>query len=223
MLHQLRAMKHLTAQLFAIFIHLGGFGLLLLGILDSSFLVMPMGNDLLVIAMTARHHALMPYYAAMAALGSTLGSLLVDIVSRKGGEEMIEKHVPKRRLKYIEGKVKKNAGWAVGFAALMPPPFPFTPFVVVAAALEYPRRKMLAVIAATRLLRFGIEGGLAILFGRRILHWAGSRAFQYVVIGLIAISILASVLSVLSWVRKSKKSGGAEERAPKLDPAHQSE
>src|SRR5438046_5377772 len=120
-LHKVGTMRHITAYLFAIFIHLGGFGLLLLGILDSSFLVMPMGNDLLVIAMTARHHALLPYYAAMAAAGSALGSLVLDVVSRKGGEEFIEKHVPRRRLKYIEEKVRKNAGFAVGFAALMPP------------------------------------------------------------------------------------------------------
>jgi len=215
-------MKQITAHLFAIFVHLGGFGLLFLGILDSSFLVMPMGNDLLIIAMTARNHALMPYYAAMAAAGSTLGALLLDIVSRKGGEEVIERHVPKKRMKYIEGKVKKNAGWALGFASLMPPPFPFTPFIVAAAALEYPRKKLLTVIAATRLVRFSIEGTLAILFGRRILEWAKSSAFEWVVIFLIAISILASVLSVLNWVRKSKKASPANDRSGRqLDPAHE--
>src|SRR5581483_11012360 len=168
------------------------------------------------------NHALMPYYAAMAAAGSTLGALLLDIVSRKGGEEVIERHVPRNRMKYIERKVKKNAGWALGFAALMPPPFPFTPFVVAAAALEYPRKKLLTVIAATRLVRFSIEGTLAILFGRRILEWAKSSAFEWVVIFLIAISILASVLSVLNWVRKSKKASPANDRSGRqLDPAHE--
>jgi len=214
-------MKHIGQALFGVFLHLGGFGLLLLGILDSSFLVMPMGNDLLVIAMTARRHALMPYYAAMAAAGSVLGSLLLDVASRKGGEEFIEKHVPKKRLKYIEGKVRKNAGWAVGFAALMPPPFPFTPFVVASAALDYPRKKLLSVIGVTRLLRFSIEGSLAILFGERILHWAASPAFQYGVLLLIVGSILASVLSVLSWIRTSGKRGAAQDSSRRLDPAHQ--
>jgi membrane protein DedA with SNARE-associated domain len=151
----------------------------------------------------------MPFYVVMATAGSVLGCLLVDIVSRKGGEEIIERHVPKKRLKYIESKVKKNAGWALGFAALMPPPFPFTPFVIVAAALEYPRKKLLGVLAVTRLLRFSIEGGLAILFGSRILNWAKAPVFQYAVIGLVIVSIVGSVLSVLSWVRKSKKPGAA--------------
>jgi membrane protein YqaA with SNARE-associated domain len=220
----IRLMKLLIAQLFAIFVHLGGFGLLLLGILDSSFLVMPMGNDLLVIGMTARNHAWMPYYVAMAAAGSVLGSLLLDIVSRKGGEEFIEKHVPRNRLKYIEGKVKKNAGWAVGFAAVMPPPFPFTPFVIAAAALEYPRRKLLSVIAVTRLIRFSIAGALAILFGERIMRWAESPVVAYAVIALIAVSVLASVLSVWSWVHKSGKPGAANGKSShRFDPAHEQE
>ena len=42
-------------------IHLGVFGPLLLGILDSSFLVFPFGNDLLVVALTARNHAHLPF------------------------------------------------------------------------------------------------------------------------------------------------------------------
>jgi membrane protein YqaA with SNARE-associated domain len=196
-------MRHIAGRLFVLFVHLGGFGLLALGVLDSSFLVMPLGNDLLIIGMTARRHELMPYYAAMAASGSVLGCLLLDAVSRKGGEATLEKHVPKWRLRYIECKVRQNAGWALGFAALMPPPFPFTPFVVAAAALDYPRKKLLSVIAATRFMRFSIEGTLAVFFGRRILAWAAAPEFEYAVAGLIVLSILASVISVYGWVKKS--------------------
>ena len=44
-----------AAGLFALVLKFGGLGLLVLGILDSSFLFAPWGNDLLVVAMTARH------------------------------------------------------------------------------------------------------------------------------------------------------------------------
>ena len=197
-------MKQIAGKLFVIFAHLGGFGLFAMGVLDSSFLVMPLGNDLLMIAMSARRHALMPYYAAMATAGSVVGCLLIDIVSRKGGEEVLERHVSRGRLKFVEARVRRNAGWAVGIAALMPPPFPFTPFVIAAAALEYPRKKLLTVIALTRMVRFSVEGALAIAFGTRILLWAESRTFQYAVVALIAVAITASVISVLGWVRRSK-------------------
>lgn len=126
-------MKAIAEHLFLVFTHLGGFGL---GVLDSSFLLfVPFGNDLLVIAMSARRHSLMPYYASMAAAGSLLGCALMDALARKGGEKGLENHVPARRLNYVKKQVKKNASWALSFAALMPPPFPFTGFVAAAAAL----------------------------------------------------------------------------------------
>lgn len=191
---------HIALTLF----HLGGFGLLILGVLDSSFLFMPLGNDLLIVAMTARNHSHMPYYAAMATVGSVLGCLLIDIVFRKGGEEMLEKHVPRRRLDYVRNNVKKRAGWAISFASLMPPPFPFTPFVAASAALEYPRNRLLSIIAVARFIRFSIEGALAILFGRHILAIAESPVVQWGVVVLIIISIGGSALEIVRWVKRSK-------------------
>jgi hypothetical protein len=42
-------MSHVLQSLATFFFSLGGFGLLLIGILDSSFLFMPLGNGLLVV------------------------------------------------------------------------------------------------------------------------------------------------------------------------------
>lgn len=198
-------MKAFLTHAAAVLLHLGGFGLLIMGVLDSSFLTMPLGNDLLVIAMTARRHLLMPYYAVMATAGSVLGCLILDAIGRKGGEEGLEKHVPRNRLEYVRKKVTARAGWALAFASLMPPPFPFSPVVLAAAAFEYPRKKLLAVIAASRFLRFSIEGALAILFGRRILKIAQSPTVEYFIIAIIVISIGASVFSITNWVRRARR------------------
>src|SRR5487761_2489659 len=91
----------------AFFFSLGGPGLLLLGVLDSSFLFMPLGNDLLVVALTAAHHERMLYYVFMATLGSTLGVDFTRWVSAKGGEKSIDKG---RRTAYVESKVKQYGG-----------------------------------------------------------------------------------------------------------------
>lgn len=186
-------------------IRLDAFGLLALGILDSSFLFMPLGNDLLMIALTARHHGRVLFYAVMAATGSVLGCLLVDVVCRRGGEKGLENLVPPKRLEYVKCKVAKSAGWALALACLMPPPFPFTPFVIVASALQYPRKKMLTIVGVCRFLRFLTEGLLAILFGRHILAIARQPEVHYVVIGLVVVCIVGSVVSILRWSRKSKK------------------
>src|SRR5438128_5878905 len=140
-------MKGFTAGLAAFFWKLGGLGLLVLGILDSSFLFAPLGNDLLVVAMTARRRSipLMLYYAGMSTVGSILGCLLLDVIFRKAGEKGLEKHLSKKRLDYVKCKVEKNAVWALVLASIAPPPFPFTPFIMAAAGLQYPRVKLLVV------------------------------------------------------------------------------
>jgi membrane protein YqaA with SNARE-associated domain len=199
-------MHDLAHALFRLFWQLGGPGLLLLGILDSSFLFAPLGNDLLVVALTAHYHSVprMFYYAAMSTIGSILGCLLVDIVLRPAGEHGLSRHLPARRIGYIKGKVERNAAWALIVASIAPPPFPFTPFIMAAAALQYPRNKMLAITGAARMVRFTAIGALALVFGRRILGWAQSGVVQGVLIGIIAVCVVGSVVSVVGWIRRSR-------------------
>jgi membrane protein YqaA with SNARE-associated domain len=197
-------MHALLQSLAHFFFSLGGLGLLLLGILDSSFLFMPLGNDLLVIALTANHHERMAYYAAMAIVGSVAGVAITDWVSRKGGKKGIEGDGKTRRVRYIERKVHENAGMALAFAALMPPPFPFTPFIIVASALQYPRKKLLGIVATCRALRFVIEGSLALYFGGRIIRMGQNPSVQWSIIVLVVISLVGSTFSIWNWIRKSR-------------------
>jgi len=201
-------MQPLAHWLFAILWKLGGPGLLLLGILDSSFLFAPLGNDLLVVAMTAHYHSIgrALYYAAMSTVGSVLGCLLVDVALRSTGEKGLEKHLPPRRLAYIKEKVSHRAGWALALASVAPPPFPFTPFVMGAAALQYPRRRMLAVVAAARMVRFTALGALAYFYGRHILRWARNGVVEGALVALIVVCIVGSVVSVYGWIKRSRAS-----------------
>jgi membrane protein YqaA with SNARE-associated domain len=201
--------RALLNHLYQFLASLNGFGLLLLGILDSSFLFLPFGNDLLLVAMTAREHSRWPYFAAMAATGSVLGCLIIDIISRKGGEAGLERKFSRRRLEYVKKKITKNAGWALGLAALMPPPFPFTPFVAAAAVLQYPRKKLLGIVALGRFGRFAAEGLLAVLLGKKILRWAEAPAMYYTVLGILALSLIGTGFSLYSWFKKGRPRHGA--------------
>jgi membrane protein YqaA with SNARE-associated domain len=216
-------MKHLTQVLLALFLKFGGPGLLVLGILDSSFLFAPLGNDLLIVALTARNHSfpLMLYYAAMSTVGSVLGCVLVDVLFRKAGEKGLEKHLSKRRLEYVKRKVTGNAAWALVIASIAPPPFPFTPFVMAASALQYPRKRLLAVTGAARMLRFTALGILAYFYGKRILKWADSDVVQWILIGLVVLCTIGSIVSVVGWIKRSRKVTGerpAREEAPPSAP-----
>jgi len=200
-------MKHLTHVLLAVFWKLGGPGLLVLGIFDSSFLFAPLGNDLLVVAMTAHSHsvAYMLYYAGMSTVGSVLGCLLVDLVLRPAGEHGLERHLSRARIDYVKRKIAKDASWGLVVASIAPPPFPFTPFIMAAAALQYPRRKMLLVVGVSRMVRFMGLGILAFFYGSRILKWAAVPAVEWFLVGLIVFSSAGSAVSVYGWIKRSRR------------------
>jgi membrane protein YqaA with SNARE-associated domain len=195
-----------ASGIFALLMKSGGVGLLVLGILDSSYLFVPWGNDLLVVALTARHpdlaHVL--YYAAMSTAGSVLGCLLIDVTLRPLGTKGLERHLSNRRLQHVRSKVGRNAGRALAVASMAPPPFPFTAFVMAAAALQYPRRRLCMVVGATRLLRFTLLGALACRFGERILQWAHIPTVQAFLVGLILFCTVGSAMSVYGWIRRSR-------------------
>lgn len=213
-------MKQIAQVLLAFFWHFGGVGLLVLGILDSSFLFAPLGNDLLVVAATARSHSipLMLYYSAMSTIGSVLGCLLVDFVFRSAGEHGLDKHLPRKRLEYVKRKVRDDAEWALVLASIAPPPFPFTPFIMAASALEYPRKKLLTVVGAARMARFTGLGVLALFFGKRILKFAEGGVVQGFLIALIVLCVGGSVVSVIGWIKRSR---GASAPGLKQDQQHQ--
>lgn len=182
-------------------IHLGVFGPLILGILDSSFLFFPFGNDLLVVALTARDHARLPFYVVTASLGSAVGVLLLDFVARKGGEEGLEKLMTRSRLEYLTKKIQQHAALAVATASLAPPPFPFTLVIAATSAFQYPKARLLAVVFAARTIRFTLVGLLAVLFGRGILGITRTTEFEWFMLGFIVLCTVGSVLQVRRWLR----------------------
>jgi len=212
-----------AAGWFAFVLKLGGFGLLVLGILDSSFLFAPWGNDLLVVALTVRHPTgeHMVYYAAMSTVGSVLGCFVIDVVLRPLGAKGLEKHLSGSRLKRVEKKVRENTGQALAVASLVPPPFPFTAFVMAAAAMQYPRRRLLIVVGVMRMVRFTVLGVLALHFGSRILKWSKEPIVQGFLVVLIILCTVGSVVSVYGWIRRSRSRSSQSPRVSKSTAARQ--
>jgi membrane protein YqaA with SNARE-associated domain len=194
-------LRHFLAWL----LHLGLFGPLLLGIADSSFLFLPFGNDLLVVMLTVRNHAHLALYVVTAAIGSTLGVLLLDVVCRKGGEEGLKKMMKPGRLEYFKRRMTNQAAVAIGLACLAPPPFPFTLVIASASAFAYPRQRLLGLVFVARAVRFTIVGLLAIRFGRDILRIARAPETTWVMLAFIFLCIVGSAFQVMKWVRRSRR------------------
>src|SRR6185295_4487064 len=84
-----------TRWVLRFFLRLGIFGLFLMSALDSSFLVLPFGNDLLLIALVSsnRDSLIWIAYVVVSALGSIVGVFFVDLIMRKAGEAGLERFI----------------------------------------------------------------------------------------------------------------------------------
>ena len=191
-------------HLLVTFLHWGALGPLVLGVLDSSFLFLPFGNDLLVVILISRDKVHLALYVLCAALGSVLGVFLLDLVCRKNGQEELKKMITPARLKYVEKRMRNGAAFAIVVACLAPPPFPFTLAIAAASAFQYPKWRLLAIVFAARTGRYTLIGLLALSFGRQILRIANSEEFFWFTIGFIVFCTIGSAIQVRSWIRRSR-------------------
>jgi len=176
-----------------------------MSVLDSSFLVLPFGNDLLLIAFISSDRDGLTWiaYVLVSAIGSVIGVFIIDLLMRKAGEKGLERFVSQRRIERLKARIENKAGITVFLATLIPPPFPFTPAVMTASALQCPRKKLLGAVFAGRLVRFGVEGVLALYFGRKLIAYINSDVLAYFVYALIGIAIVASSWSLIRWLKRN--------------------
>ena len=182
--------------------HLGYFGPLVMGVLDSSFLILPFGNDLVVVGFVAQHRQEALWYVLMAAIGSTIGAALLALVARKLGEEGISRYAGERSFERLKKHVGKHAGIAVAIGGLAPPPFPFTTVIGGTAALGYPVWRILVINFLSRLTRFALLALLAMRFGGRVLRIAQTPPFEWTMGIFIGLCVVASGFSIAHWIRK---------------------
>jgi membrane protein YqaA with SNARE-associated domain len=187
-------------------------GAYLLALLDATMVFfLPFGVDALVIYMSARNGMFFWIYPLLATLGSVTGAACTYWVGRKLGEMGLERLVPSHRFERFRTRVQKQGAVAMAFAALLPPPFPLTPFVLTCGALEVDRRIFFGTFALMRLIRFGSEAALARIYGRGILRVLESQQFQTVVVGFIVVALIGTIISALMLWRGT--------RQPRLRPA----
>jgi undecaprenyl-diphosphatase len=165
----------------------GGGGLFVVTFFDSSVLSFPFFPDAVLIELCISNHALMPYYAMMAAVGSLSGCLVLYFLAKKGGEAFFHKHAGGKAEK-IKQWVDNNGFLSAFIPALLPPPFPFKPFVLAEGVFQVPPKTFILAILLGRGLRYGVEGILAVRYGDAALDYLKSHG------GAFAIAVLAVIL-----------------------------
>ncbi|HEX4021071.1 MAG TPA: VTT domain-containing protein [Acidobacteriaceae bacterium] len=197
-------MSHFFRAFLHFLFHLGYFGPLVMGVLDSSFLVLPFGNDLLVVGLVAHHHDGLPFYVVSAAIGSTIGVLLLAVVARRFGEKGIAKLAGQKQFDMLKRHMDKRAGFLIALACVAPPPFPFTMVIAASGALGYSFVRLAIIDFFARSVRFIVLGLLAIKFGRQFLRIGQSEPFLWSMSVFIIVCFVASGISIWHWTRTAR-------------------
>lgn len=174
---------------------LGGLGICFGAFLDSSFMPLPLLTDLLVIELSSRRPALMPYYAAMAAFGSLLGCIWIYFLARKGGQAYYRKtqgHPPGR----IRRLVQQYPMACVFLPAVAPFPVPFKPFVIAQGVFRVPLTTFIVGTFAGRGCLFFSEGFLGARYGEAAKQFVMNQKLASVAISLVLVVLFLLIRRV---------------------------
>jgi membrane protein YqaA with SNARE-associated domain len=183
-------------------IFLSSGGLFVLAAAESTvFFWFPFGVDAAVILLVARNTERAWMYPLIATAASVLGTALTLWMGKKIGEIGLARYVSERRLKAVKAKVKKKGATAIALLGIVPPPFPFTAFVLASGALKVNVPRFLAALTAVRLVRFGAEAFIAARFGRLAMRWLNSDAMQFFVGGVVVLAFAGTAVMLYGLVR----------------------
>jgi membrane protein YqaA with SNARE-associated domain len=184
---------------------LGGAGLLLSAFIDSSFVPLPLVTDLLVMELSSRHPLRMPYYAAMAAIGSLAGCIWIYWLARKGGQAYYRRtqgHPPGR----IRTLLQDYPMAAVFLPAVAPFPVPFKPFVIAQGVFQVPFATFVIGTLLGRGSLFFIEAFLGARYGVAAKHFLLDQKWASIAlaIGLVLLFFLVRRLQALRRIEYSQ-------------------
>ena len=200
----------LASKLWSWLRHLGGPGLLLLGLADNSLIPLPGSMDVLTIWFAVHHHNDWLYYATMATLGAVVGGYVTYRLARKGGKAALEHRLGHRGAGAFYQRFERWGFWAVAVPAILPPPFPLVPFILAAGAMQYSRKKFVAALALGRSLRYGILAYLGVHYGRHFLRFFNkyTKPTLFVLIGM---SLVAGIAALVAYLRHRHEGEGNAE------------
>ena len=178
---------------------LGVPGLFLIAVLDSAGVPLPGSVDIVLVLLSWQQPSLFAVIAVVAAVGSTIGCLVLYRVGRTGGEMAARRLDPEKR-QWVTGKVLENDILAMMVAVLAPPPLPTKVFMLVAGAVGMPVPRFVAAVFAGRMIRFGGEAYLAVRLGDQALETL--QRYYPLAGALLGVGVV--VYLVVKWLRRRR-------------------
>ena len=199
----MRSLTHWVLTTFA-----SPIGIVILAALDSTlFFWLPFGIDAAAVVLSMRGVAPWWAVALLASGGSVVGAAATFWMGNKVGDAGLERFASTRYLASARKRIeKKTRADFLAALSLIPPPFPFTPIVLVAGALEVKAAAFFATLAACRFVRFGVEAYLARRYGPQTLDWLESPIVENVVLAFLALGIALTAITLIRILRSPARS-----------------
>jgi membrane protein YqaA with SNARE-associated domain len=162
----------------------------------------PFGIDALVIVLAARHGDIFWIFPPIVTMVSLAGAALTYWVGRRVGHAGLPRLVPAHHLERIKQCLARTGGGAAVAAAVLPPPFPLTAFLLTSGALDLNRWRFFLVFGVMRLIRFSTAAVLARHYGEYLVQILQSEDLQRAVVTVTLLACMTAIASgAILWRR----------------------
>jgi len=170
---------------------LGPVGVLVLAMIESAGIPNPGGTDVLLLFITAARPQDAVLTAALAVVGSLVGSMFFFEVLRRGGEKFLTKHTASGRGQRFRAWFLRYGMITVFIPAFLPIPIlPFKAFAACAGAMGVTRKRFLLVLFAARLPRYAALAYLGATLGEHSGTWLRDHGWYLLALGVILAAAL---------------------------------
>lgn len=167
-------MKRLTEVL----VSWGPLGIFILTLLDSAGVPNPGAMDALFLLLAVADPSKAYLCAALAVVGSLIGSMILFYIARKGGEPYLAKVTSGPRGTKFRTWFQRYGLVTVFIPALLPIPMPLKAFVICSGALGVPPLWYFLVVLAARVPRYFGLAYLGAQLGKNSLGWLNTHKWH---------------------------------------------
>jgi membrane protein YqaA with SNARE-associated domain len=174
---------------------LGPVGVLVLSMVESAGIPNPGGTDVLLLFITAARPEDAALTAALAVVGSLVGSMFFFELLRRGGEKFLARYTASGRGQRFRAWFLRYGMITVFIPAFLPIPIlPFKAFCACAGAMGVTRKRFLLVLAAARIPRYAALAYLGSTLGEHSGTWLRDHGWYLLALGVILAAALGLVV-----------------------------
>ena len=133
-----------------------------------------------------------------------MGAYVTYGLGFKSGEQALEKKLPKKKAERIYKLFQRYGFWSLFVPGLLPPPVPYSPFLIVAGALKYPKRYFLVAVGVARAIRYGLLAWLGSIYSKQIFGFF-QHYYRPMLWTVVTLAVIGGVAGLYWWWKRRRE------------------